>query len=241
MAHTLLNHAATRNILHESQGSLADRDERDIFFRALVDLGTGGVAGIEAARVRLPLHGASSPFAGPLTGVVSPEADALGAWGSEVRDPAAYLLRGDLSTDPARAGDRFGVAPDRIILMYDVTALLGEPFRAIEALVAAKRAGSRLLLDNFDLEAPPARFMEMLPADILRVAPRRMPWHWDDARRQETMASLMRFADNLLMDVAVEGVESGGHRRELKRLGVRYVQGGWRLDTLGLVPDPGRL
>ncbi len=230
-----------KGLLREAPVCLAQDARRDVFFRALVDLGTGGVAGIEAARVKPLVRDVYAPAIGPFGGVASTAADALGAWGEAVRDPAAYLLRGAVDADAAAVAARLGLAPERIIFMYDMGPLLAEPFRAIEALVAVKRAGSRILLDNFDLGDPPARFMELLPADILRVAPRRMPWHWDEARRQDTMVSLMRFADNLLMDVAVEGVENSGQRREFKRLGVRYVQGGWRLDTLGLVPDPGRM
>ena len=59
-----------------------------------------------------------------------------------------------------------------------------------------------------------------------------MPWHWEESRRLETMASLTSFAANLLMDVAVEGV-AGGQCPHLHRLGVRYTQGRWRRD----VPD----
>jgi len=43
------------------------------------------------------------------------------------------------------------------------------------------------------------------------------------------------------MDVAVEGVDSDGQCRAFKQLGVRYAQGGWRRDHLGLLPDPVRL
>lgn len=215
--------------------------ERNVFFRALVDLGTGGVAGIEAAQERLPRINTVTPLqSGSVDLLLSSSVEALGAWGHEVREPAAYLVRGGLSTRPERVGQALGLDPARIIIMFDVPELLGDPLTALELLVAGKRAGARILLDNFDMEDPPARFMEMLPADILRVDPTRMPWHWDDARRREALESLLGFAGNLLMDVAVEGVDNGGQCRDFKRLGVRYAQGGWRRDALGLVPDPAR-
>ena len=240
MAQIICRDEGMKSLAREAPVCLAQAARRDVFFRALVDLGTGGVAGIEAARVKPLVRDVHASTTGPFGGVGF-ASDALGAWGEAVRDPAAYLLRGTVDADATAAAARLGLAPERIIFMYDMGPLLAAPFKAVEALVAVKRAGSRILLDNFDLDDPPARFMELLPADILRVAPRRMPGHWDQARRQDTMASLMRFADNLLMDVAVEGVESSEQGREFKRLGVRYVQGGWRLDTLGLVPDPGRM
>ena len=239
MAHSFLQAHSGRRVLDAPIGS-ATAGGGLIYFRALVDLGNGGVAGIEAARGRHPrTEAVPARSAGVGDRSLTPGHDALGAWGREVREPAAYLVRGDIEASAASLGRSVGVETGRIIIMYNVAALLAAPARAIDALIAAKRGGARVLLDNFDMDNPPARFMEMLPADIVRVNPRRMPWHWDDAKRQEAMASLVAFAGNLLMDVAVEGVQSNGYRRELRQLGVRYAQGGWRRDTTGMVPDPG--
>lgn len=210
-----------------------------IYFRALVDLGTGGVAAIETAFARhircdtLPGRGFGLSIRPPKRWDTT-----LGAWGQAVRDPAAYLMRAGPDTRLDRLGAHRGVAPEKIILVYDVTELRAQPTAALESLIAGKRSGARILLDHIDWADPPVRFLEMLPADILRVVPSRMPWHWEEERCQAVMASLMAFADNLLMDVAVEGVESEGQRLALKRLGVRYAQGDWRRDHLGLVPDP---
>lgn len=242
MARTLLKYTPGTSGPTRTRGEDDGVAGSGVFFRALVDLGTGGVAGIETARERAGRRDAASFFPeGLAQGLASSASEALGAWGREVREPAAYLVRGDLTTRPERIGAPLGVAAGRIILMFDVAVLFREPGKSLDLLIACKRAGARILLDNFDLDDPPARFMEMLPADILRVAPRRMPWHWDDARRQEVMASVLGYAGNLLMDVAVEGVDGGGQRREFQRLGVRYAQGRWRRDTLGLIPDPIRL
>ncbi|MHC1789803.1 EAL domain-containing protein [Solidesulfovibrio sp.] len=240
MAHTFILGDPGARALGRTVSGPAAVPSGNLFFRALVDLGTGGVAGIEAARAnaaRRPLTSARAVGSGRR--VHGPGHDPLGAWGGEVRDPAAYLVRGDLTASAAQLAVPLGVSAGRIIIMYDVSALLRDPARALDVLLAAKRAGSRVLLDNFSMDDPPARFMEMLPADILRLAPRQMPWHWDEARRQEAVSSLVRFADNLLMDVAVAGVQSSLHQRELRQLGVRYGQGGWRQDTAGVLPDPG--
>lgn len=216
--------------------------ERGIYFRALMDLGTGGVVAIEAASARLVTaeyaHGQSRPWASrPLRADAAYQC----AWGHVVREPAAYLVRACCNTRADVVAANMGVATAKIILMYAVTDLLAQPTAALESLIAAKRSGARILLDHIDMADPPARFLEMLPADILRVAPDRMPWHWEEDRRLATMESLMGFAGNLLMDVAVEGVDNEGQRRTFKDLGVRYVQGGWRRDHHGLVPDPNQV
>jgi hypothetical protein len=223
----------------ESLAADVSVERRDIYFRALVDLGDGGVAGIEAARMlgARPEEGALRPADWAVPG----GGDALAAWGRELRDPAAYLLRGDHQEASADFGVPHGIAPERIIAMYDVAVLLADPGRSLDVLLEAKRRGVRVLLDNFDMDNPPARFMEMLPADILRVAPRQLPWHWDESRRLEAMSSLVQFAGNLLMDVAVAGVERNSYRLALKRLGVRYAQGVWKRDTAGVIPVPAYL
>ena len=210
-----------------------------IFFRTLVDLGTGDVAGIESMRT----HAAPGDAAGQyLMGhMVRLETLPVGAQHDRPARKAAHLVRCDLNLRVGRLAASIGIAPERAILMFDVGALCRDPGRALDLLLDCKRAGARILLDNFDLEEPPARFMEMLPADILRVAPRAMPWHWDAAKRRELLASVLAFADNLLMDVAVEDVSSGWQRQEYKRLGVRYIQGGWRRDIAGrAVSSPSR-
>lgn len=243
MARTLHTpHSACAAVSRPWSRSQAPAAEGAIYFRALVDLGTGGVAAIETALAR-HIRCDALPWRGHGLAVrpAKPWRDPLGAWGSEVREPAAYLLRANLETRIGRLGTQLGVAPEKIILVYNVTELLAQPTAAMESLLAGKRSGARILLDHIDLADPPARFLEMLPADILRVVPSRMPWHWEEERREATMSSLMAFAENLLMDVAVEGVESDGQRQTLKRLGVRYAQGGWRRDHLGLVPDPAGL
>jgi hypothetical protein len=243
MARTLFSKDSTvLDAYRQSPRFQAKEAESAIYFRALVDLGTGGVAAIEPASARHVRTG--DPFGWKqvaMSGPWHPGRVALGAWGREVREPAAYLVRANLTTRVGSVGATLGVARDKIILIYDVTELLKHPTAALDTLLASKRSGARILLDHIDLADPPARFLEMLPADILRVVPARMPWHWDEDRREATMASLMAFAGNLLMDVAVEGVESDGQRRAFKRLGVRYALGGWRRDHLGLVPDPAGL
>ncbi len=230
-------------------GSLADpgattgTPQRGVYFRALVDLGTGSVAGIEAASAGTAQHARTDTLSRqpPEAWGMRPNTANLSAWGREVREPAAYLVRGGPQTQVRDVVARLGISPDRLILMYDVTVLPAHPTQFLDVLLIGKRAGARILLDLSDLDDPPIRFLEMLPADILRVAPRRMPWHWDAERRQQALESLLDFAGNLLMDVAVEGVDSSGERRALRRLGVRYAQGAWRRDALGLIPDPALL
>lgn len=218
-----------------------DEVRRGVYFRPLVDLGTGGVAGIETASagaIRGVGPGGRQPIPGSRGLLPARRSEHLGAWGRVLREPEAYLVRAGLGARAEALAATLSVSPGKVILMFDVTHLMTHPTLALETLIAGKRSGARILLDHIDMADPPARFVEMLPADILRVAPDHMPWHWEEKRRVATMASLLDFAGNLLMDVAVEGVNSDGQCQAFKRLGVRYAQGGWRRDHHGLVPDP---
>jgi hypothetical protein len=232
MAHTLFHWPYPAAHEQSADGEPSLRAAEGIFFRALVELGTGNVAGIEtvAKRGATCEQDQRKAFALPGRAALAPG----GAWGRRLREGAAYLLRGDLNVCPDAIGATLGLPASRTILMFDVAALYREPSRSLDLLIACKQAGARILLDNFDLDDPPARFMEMLPADILRVSPGRMPWHWDGPRRRQALEAVLAFADNLLMDVAVEGVTGRSQRLELRRLGVRYAQGSWRREALGV-------
>ncbi|WP_428567432.1 MAG: EAL domain-containing protein [Solidesulfovibrio sp. DCME] len=234
MAHTLFQWPYPTTLLARPENETGAEASRGVFFRALVELGTGQVAGIETALGK-PAPGESLEAGAPVRpfGAFVPGWPERGSCPGRRGEPTARLVRADLATRPDRIGQAPGPAAARTILMFDVTALCREPARSLELLVACKRAGARILLDNFDLDEPPARFMEMLPADILRVSPSRMPWHWEPDRRRDALEGLLAFAGNLLMDVAVAGVSGRSQRLELKRLGVRYAQGDWRRDGLG--------
>lgn len=235
MAYTFLTQPQA--VFHMQDGGGKRHCPGGILFRALVELGTGTVAGIETLLTNPTRHELPLQPCVTRRGMFASTVGYGPQWAPTLREHAAYLVRGSLATHPGRIGAEFGATPDRAIVMFDVEALIREPVRAIDLLLACKQAGSRILLDNFDLDDPPARFMEMLPADILRVAPGRMPWHWDAAKRRRVLGEVLAFADNLLMDVAVEDVRSQGQRLEYKRLGVRYAQGAWQRDSLGIVTN----
>lgn len=240
MAHTLASAQTGPRVYPQTAGAVSTR-QADVYFRALVDLGNGDVAGIEAAQARTLAGTDNLSLRATDTvehGLTLPQ-DPLGVWGNAIRQPAAYLVRGDLEHTAEALGATVDAPVSRIIIMYDMSILLADPGRALDVLLAAKRRGARVLVDNFDMDDPPARFMEMLPADILRLDIRRLPWHWEDARREEAMTSLVRFAGNLLIDVAAEGVKSIGQRIELKQLGIRYGQGRWLRDMAGVLSGHG--
>ena len=228
MAHTLFQWPYPAARLEEPAAAMTPRFRGEVYFRDLVEIRSGAVAGIETAPAR-EVDAAAPVQWHP----ASPErpADVRALLARETRDGAASLVRARLDLLPQRIRETYGVAPARAILMFDVGKLFAQPARSLELLVACKRAGARILLDNFDLDTPPARFMELLPADILRVSPGRMPWHWDMDRRHQALEEVLAFAGNLLMDVAVEDAGADSRRPAYKRLGVRYVLGAWRREA----------
>ncbi|MEA5089751.1 hypothetical protein [Solidesulfovibrio sp.] len=228
MAHTLFQWPYPAARLEGPAAAITSRFRGEVYFRALVEIRSGTVAGIETAPAR-EVDATAPAHRHPATLERSEGAHA--GLARKGRDGAASLVRARLDLLPQRIRETYGVAPARVILMFDVGELFAQPTRSLELLVACKRVGARILLDNFDLDTPPARFMELLPADILRVSPGRMPWHWDMDRRHQALEEVLAFAGNLLMDVAVEDAGAESKRPAYKRLGVRYVQGAWRREA----------
>ena len=228
MAHTLFQWPYPAARLEGPAAAITSRFRGEVYFRALVEIRSGTVAGIETAPAR-EVDATAPAHRHPATLERSEGAHA--GLARKGRDGAASLVRARLDLLPQRIRETYGVAPARVMLSLPVGARGARAARALGRPAASKRVGARVLPATFDLEPPAARFMELLPADILRVSPGRMPWHWDMDRRHQALEEVLAFAGNLLMDVAVEDAGAESKRPAYKRLGVRYVQGAWRREA----------
>lgn len=136
----------------------------------------------------------------------------------ELTDPAA----------PGRIARRCGlqgIAPKRFCLFFPDTLCLEHGMRAIEQLLLFKRHGFRLGIDIENLDAVSGPFIEMLPADVLRLCPLDTMTRTSDPDAAGELLAFTRFAENLLMTPAASGVQSRGQLNTLKSLGMRIGQG----------------
>ena len=224
--------------------------------RPVVDLESGHVAAVSAApawdevagTVRHPVY---APFANHLAGclpgrmagkglplsVLASVCREYAQWSRQDETPGLLMAavgapRG--GRDMARAADiaarlvaEQDIDPARLVLLFDCDDLQDDPMTSLHAFLELKRLGFKLGVDFYDIESLPFRFLEMMPADFLRVgheahhAPQPLPGIADRLR------SVCSFGDNLLMDVIVAGVDSASKFDLLSGMQCRFGQGAY--------------
>jgi len=134
-------------------------------------------------------------------------------------------------TDPAAPGriaslcEAQGVASQRFCFFFTDTLCHQQGMRAIEQFLLFKRFGFRLGIDIDDLDQAPGPFIEMLPADVLRLGALDTMTRTSDPDSAGELLAFTRFAENLLMIPAASGVQSRGQLNTLRSLGMRFGQG----------------
>jgi len=124
------------------------------------------------------------------------------------------------------------IDPARVVLVFDCEELQTEPMTSLNAFLELKRLGLKLGIDFSDIENLPYRFLEMLPADYLRVGHEADQWVSHQAAPAgpgfaERLKNVCGFADNLLMDVIVAGVDSASKYGLLSDVRCRFGQGAY--------------
>jgi len=221
-----------------------------VLYQPLVDLDTGGVAGFSAGAMwndpeREDCFPAECSDGGIVSGgacarglnVVNQVVRGLSEWIESGEAPGIMLV----GLDPwgedhcgvsalERAPEilaKSGVAPSRLMVFFDVDRLMERPADALDLGIALKRRGLGVGVDSIDPAFAPYNFLEMFPADVLRLRLADAGGLGGERELAEGLSSVSAFADNLLMDVAVGGVENASQYRLIKSLGCRYAQGGY--------------
>lgn len=124
------------------------------------------------------------------------------------------------------------IDPARVVLVFDCEELQTEPVTSLHAFLDLKRLGLKLGIDFSDIENLPYRFLEMLPADYLRVGHEADQWLSHPAAPAgpgfaERLKNVCGFAENLLMDVIVAGVDSASKYGLLSDVRCRFGQGAY--------------
>ncbi|WP_173081125.1 EAL domain-containing protein [Fundidesulfovibrio magnetotacticus] len=132
------------------------------------------------------------------------------------REAPARLLRAvrDMDQDAAR-----------FCLFFSDSLCKALGFRTIEQLMSFKRSGFRLGIDIDSLDAAAGPFLEMLPADVLRLGALDTVALTSDPDGAAELASFTHFADNLLMIPAASGVRNRAQLSMLRQTGMRFGQG----------------
>ncbi|QGG96843.1 sensor domain-containing protein [Actinomarinicola tropica] len=234
----------------ELEGALRlaiERQEIDVHFQPIVDLGTGAVVGHEAlvrwtrpgvgpvAPIELVTVAEESGLIGRLGHLVLTTACRRAAAWPAPGGPVTPLLSVNVSprqlTDPgfvglvARVLEESGLAPEHLCCEITETVLVDD--RAMGAIAGLKALGVTLAIDDFGTGHASLDYVRRLSGiDLLKVD-RSFVAGIEDARGHDRaiVAAVVALAASLGLDVVAEGVETPGQAAALAALGCRLGQG----------------
>lgn len=131
-----------------------------------------------------------------------------------------------LAGEVIRAAERFGCAPALLTIEVTETALIDQPQRTRPAeLAQLRRAGFRVLLDDFGVGYSSLSWLAELPIDGLKIDRSFTATMLEDRRRHALIAAIIRLAADLELEVVAEGIERTDQLRALQALGCSLGQG----------------
>ncbi len=253
----VMHERALSHIKMESELRKAvDWDQFEMHYQPIVDLQTGGVAGIEAmVRWRHPDRGILTPaqFIGvaEASGLIVPlgwrvlekACEQLGTWSREI-DGARYLfvsvnvspriLLAEETRDRLEEFlSRFGLDPDRLVLEFPEAVILNRADQVGSRLVRLRELGVRLAIDDFGSDFASIRQLDRMEFDLLKLDPSITRRARDVAQGDRLPQTLIRMAEDLGFEVVAEGVELAEQLESLREMGCRMAQGFWFASPAG--------
>lgn len=221
--------------------------EFEVQFQPIVDSLTGRLLSAEALlRWNDPVRGMQLPSSfltlAEDTGLIVPMGDmvlreacrAVMHWRSiagassmrvSVNVSAVQLRERDFVRRVAAILDETGCPADALTLELTETSMLVDGEIAIETLRGLKAFGTRLVVDDFGVGYSSLTFVKEAPVDGIKLDRRFVSSMLSDASDLAIVASIVRLAQGLRLDVIAEGVESAEHAVRLARLQCFSQQG----------------
>ena len=225
-----------------------ERRELRVHYQPLVSLDTGAVRGVEALlRWEHPERGMLAPgdfiTVAEETGLIVPigvwvlraacqqlqrwTADGVGhpRFSLSVNLSGRQLSSPSLVDDVAAVLDETGIDPSRIELEITESVLMDDVDASQETLTALRRLGVRLGIDDFGTGYSSMSYLRRFPVDVLKVDRSFVDGLGADPSDSAIVAAIVTLAHTLGLRAVAEGVETGDHLAELRRLGCDYAQG----------------
>jgi diguanylate cyclase (GGDEF)-like protein/PAS domain S-box-containing protein len=120
---------------------------------------------------------------------------------------------------------RLGLEPRQLDLEIEMRALIGSFDALRDAVLAVRGMGVRVTLDRWGLDADLVTVMLDLPLDGAKIPPALVQRAGEDERLRRGLASLIRLAHDLGLDVTAVGVETEAQRELMLELGCERLQG----------------
>ena len=226
----------------------ADLDQLALMFQPIVDLRTGGLAGVEAlVRWHHPTHGLIMPDRfieiAEETGTILP----IGRWvlRRACLEASEWLADGHVPPETfvsvnvsAREIQQLGFVdgvkavlgesgldPKRLVLEITETALLRATPATVATLEAVRAMGVRTVIDDFGTGYFSLSHLRQFPVDALKIA-KEFVQDVDAASKSSALAgAIIAMSRSLGIETVAEGIETSEQADRMQRLGCAYGQG----------------
>ena len=138
---------------------------------------------------------------------------------------AVQLRERDFAHQVATVLEETGCPANALTLELTENSMLVDGEIAIETLRILKALGIRLVVDDFGVGYSSMTFVKEAPVDGIKLDRRFVTTMLNDASDLAIVASMVRLAQGLRLDVIAEGVESAEHASRLARLQCFSQQG----------------
>ncbi len=258
--------ATDKSVSHRREARLRaaiDRGEFELFYQPVMDVVADRIVGAEALlRWRDPDRGVLSPsgFLGLAedTGLIVPIGEqvlrdacrAVMQWRSRglgdalrvgVNLSAVQLREHGFERRVAQILAETGCPAELITLELTENSTVVDGEMAMETLRALKGLGLRLVVDDFGVGHASLTFLREAPVDGIKIDRRFVSQMLVDQRDQAIVASMVRLARGLGLDVVAEGVENAEQAQRLARLQCVAQQGRHFSEALPLAAMTQRL
>jgi EAL domain-containing protein (putative c-di-GMP-specific phosphodiesterase class I) len=225
-----------------------ERNEFDVFYQALVSLGTGSLAGFEAlVRWRHPTRGLVSPTGfipvAEETGMIVPLGQLvletacrqMRIWQTYFAGSPVPIIAVNLSArhfqNPELLEqcriilDQTGLPPQSLHLEVTESTVMPDPVFAATLMGRLKSLGLKLALDDFGTGYSSLSYLHRFPLDKLKIDRSFVAQMAQDTEQLEIVRTIVNLGHNLGLQVIAEGIETVEQVRLLRKLGCDFCQG----------------
>ncbi len=223
------------------------RDELEVHYQPILDLGSGRLVGFEAL-LRwqhatlgpvspgefIPIAERSGTIVEIGTWVLDEACRAAVGWAVptggdalsvNVNVSARQLTQPTLVETVRATLDHHGLPPRRLVLELTETALVEQPELAAERLGELRELGVRIAIDDFGIGYSSLAYLRQFPTDILKIDRSFIGMIDDDEHIPGLVQGLLELGHTLGLETVAEGIETDVQRDALAREGCRLGQG----------------
>ena len=229
--------------------------EFEPFYQPVVDVERGVTVGAETlvrwrrANGRIVMPGEfifvaeeSDLIRGITKQMVNKACASFAEWNAEGRqlrvsfNASARLIEAGLKEIIVGALQSSGLAPDALEMEITETILIGNQSDAEKLLLDLKKLGLRLSLDDFGTGYSSMGYLSRFQVDKIKIDASFVKSLAAGDKQREVVASIVRLANRLNIDVVAEGVETVEQMQQLRAMGCKLMQG-WLFAAALPAPD----